>query len=538
MEMSGASMHWEGRCSSSASVASNKLITASCVCLIFMIIEAVAGFLANSLAIMTDASHLLSDLCSYLISLFAIWVSNKKGSIAMSFGYRRAEILGALMSVLFIWFLTATLIFQATKRFLDPPTVNGRMMFIVALIGTLANIFMTHILKMHSHGIGGIRTHSHIHSVKDHWCNHMNRPIRDGNNYVNNQLPNKGKSDNNTNSNKSDHSNNDSDINNNDIEMDVESSKGGVNYFTIVNSRNSNEINDNHYRKLSIDTDDCHEQSHICQSSHDNISLNVTDCNLKKHQKTSSLSKWNEKQKISQKWSVDINSRQLEVMEDGENGDSVKSTFKGICSSNSYKFKKQKPYGLIEAGDVYYNDHNSYASASSISTQDNENINLKAAYIHAVGDLLQNIGVMIASALIWWNSDWRIADPVCTIIFSFFVLLTTASIIKEATNVLMEGTPIGLDIKKLQNDLLSIEGVVEVHDLHVWSISLGKPSLACHVVIDNEDIARRILRYATAICQKKYHILHTTIQTDFSINKSCCDTEAHKKCFEAISVDS
>nr|PUA83825.1 slc30a2 protein [Toxoplasma gondii TgCATBr9] len=170
------------------------------------------------------------------------------------------------------------------------------------------------------------------------------------------------------------------------------------------------------------------------------------------------------------------------------------------------------------------------------SERNYENMNLRAAYIHALGDLLQNIGVMIASALIWWRPDWAIADPICTFIFSIFVLFTTLSILKEALNVLMEGTPVGIDARALQEDLLLLPGVVEVHDLHVWSLSVGKPSLACHVVVENEDVARSVLRKATVLCQRKYAILHTTIQTDFSSDKRTCETEAHQKCSDPMKV--
>lgn len=163
-----------------------------------------------------------------------------------------------------------------------------------------------------------------------------------------------------------------------------------------------------------------------------------------------------------------------------------------------------------------------------------ESMNLRAAYIHALGDLLQNIGVMVASAIIWYNPEYAIADPACTLLFSVFVLLTTLSIIREAVNVLMEGTPLGLDVAVLQSDLVSLKGVVEVHDLHVWSISIGRPALACHLVVCDEEAARRVLRAATLLCQRKHRILHTTIQTDFSSDKPCCDTEAHQKCMQPL----
>mmetsp|Transcript_36086 Transcript_36086/g.103620 ORF Transcript_36086/g.103620 Transcript_36086/m.103620 type:complete len:299 (-) Transcript_36086:699-1595(-) len=166
--------------------------------------------------------------------------------------------------------------------------------------------------------------------------------------------------------------------------------------------------------------------------------------------------------------------------------------------------------------------------------QQHRSMNLQAAYIHALGDLLQSLGVLIAALCIWYNPGWHLADPLCTFIFSIFVMWTTFGIIKEATNVLMEGTPEGIDLEDLQSDLSAIPGVVEVHDLHVWSLSIGHPALAVHIVTAEEPLAREILTTATEICQSSYNILHTTIQVDFSMGKSECGTSAHRKCHDLL----
>lgn len=80
----------------------------------------------------------------------------------MSFGYHRAEILGAVVSVLLIWGVTAFLVFEACRRFTAPPEVDGAIMLATSAVGTAANFFMTHILKMHSHGIGQVHSdHNH-----------------------------------------------------------------------------------------------------------------------------------------------------------------------------------------------------------------------------------------------------------------------------------------------------------------------------------------------------------------------------------------
>ena len=84
------------------------------------------------------------------------------------------------------------------------------------------------------------------------------------------------------------------------------------------------------------------------------------------------------------------------------------------------------------------------------------NVNVRAAFLHVLGDLLQSIGVTIAGVLIYINEDWRIADPICTFVFSVIVLFTTIPIMKECIQVLMEGTPIGIDVDALEDDLAAV----------------------------------------------------------------------------------
>jgi len=90
-----------------------KLLIVSILCISFMVVEIIGGALAHSMAIMTDAAHLLSDFSGFLISIFSIWIGTRPASNNMSYGYHRAEIIGALGSVMLIWGLTLWLIWEA-----------------------------------------------------------------------------------------------------------------------------------------------------------------------------------------------------------------------------------------------------------------------------------------------------------------------------------------------------------------------------------------------------------------------------------------
>ena len=154
------------------------------LCLVFMVVELIGGYVAHSLAIMTDAAHLLTDVGALLLSYFAAHVSQQPSNNQYTFGMHRAEIIGALASIFSIWFLTGIILYAAVMRFMDfshcasiglekalvTPTcesVNGKLMVLVGILGLIVNIAMAGILVkggaevMHSHSHGGGSCSSH-----------------------------------------------------------------------------------------------------------------------------------------------------------------------------------------------------------------------------------------------------------------------------------------------------------------------------------------------------------------------------------------
>jgi len=332
-----------------------KLIWVCVICTIFMIIEIIGGYLANSIAIMSDAAHLLSDLLGFLISIISIYISRKVAKNNMSYGYHRAEIIGALVSIVLIWALTLWLLYEATLRIISPPQVDGFIMLIISIIGFSFNVIMGIVLTKsgvpHSHGLHKCE-HEHDHDEHDHDHEHKHE----------------------------------------------------------------------------------HEHEH---SSDEEIRLHTEE----------------EDEKMT-------------------------------------------------------------------------NVNVRASFIHILGDALQNIGVFIAGIIIYFFSKYSIVDPICTYIFSIIVGFTTINILKDCIFVLMEGSPVDIDIEELENDLREIKGVKEIHDLHVWSLSIGKMSLSCHICCDNPQ---KTLKKAKKMIQKKYKIDHITIQVEESnnLNQLSCKNDIH-----------
>ena len=168
-------------------------------------------------------------------------------------------------------------------------------------------------------------------------------------------------------------------------------------------------------------------------------------------------------------------------------------------------------------------------------------------------DAIQSVGVMIAAALIWWNPEWRLADPICTFLFSLLVLITTWRLIKQSIRVLMEGIPEGIDPEAVENTLAAIPDVAgaafvlpfcsdsvcaalhctaEVHDLHIWSLSVGKPSMSVHLTVKSHG--RGVLQEATRLLAKRFNIHHTTIQVEQQHDEVHCNP--HFRCARLLTA--
>ncbi|XP_023640560.1 metal tolerance protein A2 [Capsella rubella] len=142
-----------------------KLLVAVVLCVLFITVEVVGGIKANSLAILTDAAHLFSDVAAFAISLFSLWASGWEATPRQSYGFFRIEILGALVSIQMIWLLAGVLVYEAIARLHNGSgEVQGSLMFLVSAVGLLVNIAMA-VLLGHDHGC---HSHSHGHDHSHH----------------------------------------------------------------------------------------------------------------------------------------------------------------------------------------------------------------------------------------------------------------------------------------------------------------------------------------------------------------------------------
>ncbi|KAI7900080.1 cation efflux protein [Cokeromyces recurvatus] len=311
---------------SAAALTKKKLWFAVGLACLFFTTELIAGYFANSLALMSDAFHLLSDVASFIVALVAIYLAEKPATKKHTFGFHRAEVIAALVSVLTIWILTGFLVNEAIQRIKNPQVINAKLMCVTAIIGVLVNVILAYVLGGHHHG------HSH-----------------DGHSHD-----------------EEDHS-----------------------ITTIGNETNS----------------------HV------------------PHKET--------------------------------------------------------------------------------------NINLRAAALHVLGDLLASVGVLISSVILIFKPEYTIVDPMCTFLFSILVLYTTYHLVQDSLAVLMEGVPGNIHPDLIEKSLLEVPGVIAVHDLHVWTLSPGKYSLTAHIKVDQSVCSYdEVLSKGQHIICDLFGVHHSTLQIE------------------------
>ncbi|CAF1864101.1 metal tolerance protein B-like [Brassica napus] len=306
-----------------------RLTSLICIYLIVMSVQIVGGYKANSLAVMTDAAHLLSDVAGLCVSLLAIKVSSWEANPRNSFGFKRLEVLAAFLSVQLIWLVSGVIIYEAIQRLLTRSReVNGEIMFGISAFGFFMNLVMVIWLG-----------HNHSH----------------------------------------------------------------------------------------------HHHNHHHQHSHE---------------------------------------------EEDEEMDPLKGGTEEKPSSKAM------------------------------------NINIQGAYLHAMADMIQSLGVMIGGGIIWVKPKWVLVDLICTLVFSAFALAATLPMLKNIFGILMERAPRDLDIEKLERGLRRISGVKIVHDLHVWEITVGRIVLSCHILPEPGASSLEIIHDVRNFCRKTCGIHHVTVQVE------------------------
>lgn len=142
-------------------------------------------------------------------------------------------------------------------------------------------------------------------------------------------------------------------------------------------------------------------------------------------------------------------------------------------------------------------------------------LNLRSAFLHLMGDVLSTLGAVIAGIIIFFT-NWNWLDPLVSVLIGVFILWNAWGILRQSIHILLESTPESVNLDALLNDLLKVEGVLDVHDLHVWSISENLRALSAHVTTDDVLVSAGlpIQQKVNELLANKYNIRHATLQLE------------------------
>lgn len=158
-------------------------------------------------------------------------------------------------------------------------------------------------------------------------------------------------------------------------------------------------------------------------------------------------------------------------------------------------------------------------------------INVRSAFVHMLGDAVGSVAI-IAGAIAIRQTGWLWLDPALSILLGLLVVWSAWDITRESLNILLEGLPRGIHLRDVASAMRAVEGVLDVHDLHIWSLGSSTHALSCHVLIEDvpPSASDCILRRINGVLEERFHISHTTVQFEHvscAISESGCAIPVH-----------
>jgi cobalt-zinc-cadmium efflux system protein len=144
-----------------------------------------------------------------------------------------------------------------------------------------------------------------------------------------------------------------------------------------------------------------------------------------------------------------------------------------------------------------------------------DDLNIRSAYLHMMGDALSAFGVVIAGVLVV-KFGLSLADPIVSLLIAGLILYSSYGVLRESTTVLLEGTPAGMDMPAVIAAIKSVAGVLDVHDLHVWMVGPGVVACSCHILVAEQSVreGQQVLRAVVHDIEHRFNITHTTVQVE------------------------
>lgn len=152
-------------------------------------------------------------------------------------------------------------------------------------------------------------------------------------------------------------------------------------------------------------------------------------------------------------------------------------------------------------------------SAKVLHGAHTHDLNMRGAFLHVLGDLFGSLAAVVAGLLILWRG-WLWADPIFSVVICVLIVYSSWRLVTEAVNVLLEGTPAHIDAAAVDAAMRTVNGVRDIHDLHIWTITSNRYAVTAHVVIAESETSYRILRELRELLARRFNLTHSTLQIE------------------------
>ena len=500
----------------------------------FFLLELIVGSAVNSLALVADSFHMLNDVLSLFVGLWAVKAANSSASSKMyTYGWQRAEILGGLLNGVFLVALCLSIFLDAVQRFFQPQVVHSPMLvLIVGCCGLLFNV--AGLFLFHDHG------HSHDSQGHSHGAIDQAMAAEEGTH----QRQASG-TDAETYT-VADEGGNVADV----LPQAAVGIWPGSQTLGASAREGSSERARRQYTK-SDENDSTAANSTLNKST---SPLSLRKSNASSTQQRRHRRRQNSGSSRSRFASIDdlkihpasfrndiIAASRLEDIESqaGSGSDREDAVSEHSAHENSPLLKpKTAPShsyvnGYVQNGnpeDCLHARHKHSQPkdpATGGGAHSHSDLNMRGVFLHVMGDALGNIGVII-SALIIWLTTWSgryYADPAISLIITVVILTSAIPLCKAASKILLQAVPVGIDVDDIKYDIEEIPGIISCHHLHVWQLSNVKYIASLHVQLEVDfkgEGAAGYMKIASSIrhCLNGYGIKSSTIQPEF-----CLDSE-------------
>ncbi|WFD30353.1 hypothetical protein MSPP1_001371 [Malassezia sp. CBS 17886] len=437
-----------------------KIILLLVVDVVFFFVEIISGYAVGSLALVADSFHMLNDVMSLIVALYAVRLANKQDKHhQLSYGWQRAEILGALFNGVFLLALCFSIFMEALERIVNTPEVsNPRLIVVVGSLGLASNIAGLFLFNGHAH----VHGHSHSHDIEAPGHAHDHVRLRE------------------------------SDDGSDDDLLDRAQVGELVGHPAKARAFVMNKAQSLGY--------DAGSPSHKSTGQEGRALLAGA--------------------RGRDYGAAPRGGSDSGEQEQGHAADHAHTHEHAHAHDHAHTHEHDESRPLTPAELRITEAVRAHRAATGAPAHSHENMNMTGVFLHVLGDAVGNTGVIITGLFIWLTDHpWRFyADPLISFVIACIIFSSALPLVKSASFILLQGVPTSVSLDGVRDSVLKVNGVLGVHDLHIWQLNENKIVASLHVLVDcSEENSKRYMEIAHEV-RRTMHLwgIHSsTIQAEF-----------------------